>query len=55
MTMWTEMYICVSSNRAVFEEEGPEEWGTQVRDSCVEGQESKMEGTTGEYCVFMCV
>lgn len=55
MTMWTEMYICVSSNRVVCEEEEPEECGTQVRGSCVEGQKSMMEGTTGEYCVFVCV
>ena len=49
-----DVHLCVKL-RAVCEEEGPEEWGTQLRGSCVEGQESKMEGKTGEYCVFVCV
>ena len=49
------MYICVSSNRVVYEKEELEECGTQVRGSCVEGQKSMMEGKTGDYCVFVCV
>lgn len=45
----------MSNNRVVYEKEEPEECGTQVRGSRVEGQKSMMEGKTGEYCVYVCV